>query len=192
MGLLALAPQAHAQERGLLAQYFGDGDDAVAVAYLWIDTFNEVGDALSGLEQAAGLPTDEMTITLGSYYADPLPAGDELARRGLVRIARSGSAAAVRLGETARMTALLGPAETRDPLTDLFRGQVAPLQDVLRRAADLATEALVCDAVPTGAATACGEPVDPAVWLQFRDQIDALSSALERALDGADHHEADD
>jgi hypothetical protein len=175
-----------------VVEYFGDGEDAVAVSYLWVDTFNDVGDAISGLEQAAGLPADEMTITLGSYYDEPLPAGDELARRGLVRVARSGSAAAVRLGDTARITALLGPVESRDQLTDLFQRQVAQLQGVLRQAADLATEALVCGDVPAGAATACGDPVDPAAWLQLRDQIDTLSSTLERALDGADNHEADD
>lgn len=191
-GLLTLAPTAHAQERGLLVETFGEGEDAVAVAYLWVDTFNEVGDAAAGLEQAAGLPADEMTITLGSYYQEPLPAGDELARRGLVRVARSGSAAAVRLGDTARITALLGPVASRDRLTALLEGQVAELQNVLRRTADLATEALVCDDVPAAEATACGDPVDPAVWLQLRDQIDALSSALDRSLVGTDTYGEDD
>ena len=187
VGLLALAPPAHAQERGLLAQYFGDGEDAAVAAYLWVDTFHEVGDAVAGLEQAAGLPAGEMTITLGSYYDEPFPARDELARRGLVRVARSGSVGAARLGATAGAMALLSPAGSRDRLRDLFQGQVAPLQDVLRQAADLATEALVCGDAPTRAATACGDPVDPVVWLQFRDQIGVLSTTFERALSGGDH-----
>lgn len=189
--VLAAAP-AMAQQRGLIARYIEDEEQAVAAAYLWIDTFHVVGDAQAGLEQAAGLPADEMTITLGSYYDEPFPAGDEIARRGLARVARSGSVAAVRLGTTARETALLAPADTRDAFGDLLQRQVGELQHVLEHAAVRATEALVCGDVPPGAATACGDPADPSEWLRLRDQITALSSTLERALGGDDDRHGDD
>lgn len=192
VGLLVAAAPAMAQDGGLLARYLGDGEDAVTAAYLWIDTFHVVGDALAGLEQAGGLPADEMTISLGSYYDEPLPAGDELARRGLAGVARSGSVAAARLGDTARMTALFAPADSRSELGDRLLREVGGLQAALQHAAALATEALVCDGVPAGAATACGDPVEPSEWLRLRDQIVALSSDVEHVLSGTDVPDADD
>lgn len=163
-----------------------DLDDAEQAAYLWIDTFREVETALVGLEHAAGIQADSLMMPLEAWYDTP-PAGPELARRGLVRVAQSAAVASARLRDAARITVLLGPAETRATRTRRLDAAIGPLRGVLDEAARLAAEAVVCGATasPPAAATACGPTADPAVWMQMRREIARQSDATERALLGA-------